>query len=171
MSKTITVRLSASGIDKAVHELREYKLNVERKAKELVQMLCDDGQQIAVIQAENIRMTGNLLSSIKSHANGNAGIVACECGYAVFVEFGTGIVGNNNPHPDLAILGWEYDVNGHGDLGWWYPTTAADKNKYKYRKKNGDYLAWTKGMPSRPFMFNTAQELKNLVIPYARSLF
>ncbi len=44
------------------------------------------------------------------------GFVACECGYAVYVEFGTGVKGKGSPHPDVAILGWKYDVNNHGEL-------------------------------------------------------
>lgn len=69
--------------------------------------------------------------------------------YAVYVEFGTGIVGKNNPHPNP--LQWSefrgYDVNGHGDAGWHYLDTD---NK----------LHWTKGMPARPVMYNTRQWLK-----------
>ena len=95
----------------------------------------------------------------------------CSCGYAVYVEFGTGIKGEGSPHPDTAILGWKYDINQHGELGWWYPTDNADPNPYKYTAKNGTTYAWTRGMPSRPFMYETAQMLRASVVPVARSVF
>ncbi|MGN1108684.1 MAG: hypothetical protein ACI4RK_04810 [Oscillospiraceae bacterium] len=65
----------------------------------------------------------------------------------------------------------KYDINQHGELGWWYPTDSADPNPYKYTAKNGTTYAWTRGMPSRPFMYETAQMLRASVVPVARSVF
>lgn len=142
---------------KAAAEVRAYKTRVENLAQNLVAELAAQGAQIALVEAEGIRDTGKLLSSIVSEFGGNYGYVKCKCGYAVFVEFGTGVVGSGKPHPDISIAGWKYDVNGHGELGWWYPD------------KDGK-MHWTKGMPSRPFMYNTAQRLRQIVIPTARGL-
>ena len=75
---------------------------------------------------------------------------------AVLLEFGTGIVGERQPHQVAAEFGYKYDINAHGDAGWFYPTTLTDRNPRKYVTKKGDVLAWTKGMPSRPFMYNTS---------------
>ena len=49
-------------------------------------------------------------------------------------EFGTGIVGSENPHiaEILAQAGWKYDINEHGEKGWVYP------------KPDGTF-GWTKG--------------------------
>jgi hypothetical protein len=64
--------------------------------------------------------------------------------HAPYVEYGTGIVGKNSPHPDP--MEWEefegYDINDHGYDGWLYYD-----NKYKLR--------WTSGQPARPAMYNT----------------
>lgn len=38
---------------------------------------------------------------------------------ATYAEFGTGMIGSSSPHP-LGGLGWEYDVNSHGERGWRY---------------------------------------------------
>lgn len=153
----ITARLSAESLRKAAAEVRAYKARIEKLAVDLAAELAAQGAQIAIVEAEGIRDTGNLLSSIVGEAGGNYGFVKCKCGYAVYVEFGTGVVGKDNPHPDLSIAGWRYDVNGHGELGWWYPG------------KDGKFH-WTKGMESRPFMYNTAQQLRRLVLPTARGL-
>lgn len=70
--------------------------------------------------------------------------------YAIYVEYGTGIVGSWNPHPKP----WEYDINGHSYKGWYYPTTESDPNPYKH-VYNGQLYGFTRGMESRPFMYDT----------------
>ncbi len=155
---------------KAAAEVRAYKARIEKLAVDLTAELAAQGAQIALVEAADIKDTGTLLSSIVGEAGGNYGFVKCKCGYAVYVEFGTGVVGSKKQHPDLSIVGWRYDVNGHGELGWWYPTTYSDPNPYKRKSKDGKIYAWTKGMPSRPFMYNTAQQLRRLVIPTAGGL-
>lgn len=167
----ITVKLSAAGIEQALQEIEEYKARVQLYAKELVRQLAEQGAQIALVETAGIHITGALQQGIHAESSGNIGYVKCSCGHAVYVEFGTGIEGERRPHPDTAILGWEYDVNGHGVLGWWYPSSEADPNPHKRRGSKGGWIAWTAGMPSRPFMYNTAQALKPLVITTARSVF
>lgn len=169
--KRITVKLSANGVREAIRELTEYRAALEARAQELVRQLSEQGAAIALVEASSIHMTGQLQSGIHSECSGNVGFVKCSCGYAAFVEFGTGVKGSRNPHPDTAILGWSYDVNGHGELGWWYPSGDGDTNPTRRQMKDGTFIAWTKGMPSRPFMFNTAQQLRALIIPTARSVF
>lgn len=143
--------------------MRAYKARIEKLAVDLTAELAAQGAQIALVEAGSIKDTGNLLSSIVGESGGgspagsNYGFVKCKCGYAVYVEFGTGVVGKDKQHPDLSIVGWHYDVNGHGELGWFYPG------------KDGKFH-WTKGMPSRPFMYNTALQLRQIVIPTARGL-
>ena len=169
--KAIKVRLSAEGVKQAVRELREYQAKVQAAASAIVEALAKSGEEFAVAAGLPFAETGQLASSIKAETSGNVGFVKCSCGYAVYVEFGTGIKGAGSPHPDTAILGWKYDINQHGELGWWYPTDSADPNPYKHTAKNGTTYAWTRGMPSRPFMYETAQMLRASVIPIARSVF
>ena len=153
----ITAKLSAESLRKAAAEVRAYKARIEKLAVGLAAELAAQGAQIALVEAADIKDTGKLLSSIAGEHSGNYGYVKCKCGYAVYVEFGTGVVGSRKPHPDISIAGWKYDVNGHGELGWWY------------RGKDGT-LYWTKGFESRPFMYNTAQQLRALVVPAAKGL-
>jgi hypothetical protein len=67
----------------------------------------------------------------------------------IFAEFGTGIVGSQNPHVDEALSksGWKYDVNKHGEKGWVYP------------RKDGSF-AWTKGQPSQKRFYLASQRAK-----------
>lgn len=74
-------------------------------------------------------------------------------GYAIFVEYGTGVIGEDTPHPQAHMNGWVYDVNGHGEYGWWYPSKESDPNPTRYLSKDGTWWAWTRGQQSRPFMY------------------
>lgn len=81
--------------------------------------------------------------------------------YADFVEYGTGIIGMDNQHPNLPA-GWEYlggyrgvsSYNAQFDRGWYYPTTPDDPNPYKH-EYNGQLYGYTMGLPSRPYMYDT----------------
>ena len=71
-----------------------------------------------------------------------------------YKEFGTGVVGSQNPHISefLAEVGWQYDVNEHGEKGWKYP------------KEDGSW-GWTKGIPAQKKFYNS---IKNMEESYAR---
>lgn len=61
--------------------------------------------------------------------------------YAIYVEYGTGIVGKQGqPHPNPEIP-WQHDINGHGEDGWFYMENGRGH--------------WTSGQASRPFMYET----------------
>lgn len=148
-----TVGLSAKKFRKLADQIHEYRTGLQKKCEEFTRRLAEEGVAIAKanILAEDAVYTGELLNSMKFQAGevvfcGSEYYVYTDCKWAPFVEFGTGLVGSENPHPDTSIVGWVYDVNKHGESGWFYI-------------KNGE-RHWTKGMPSRPFMYNTAQALK-----------
>lgn len=71
--------------------------------------------------------------------------------YAKFVEFGTGIVGENNPYPDEDV-DWEYNV---GDK-------IQPDGHWVYKDRNGKF-GITSGQPSRPIMYLTSQWAKTQV--------
>lgn len=80
----------------------------------------------------------NLMATMIFHEHNDGILIMVGEEYGAFVEYGTGIVGSNNPHPHP----WAYDVNAHGDDGWIYK--GADGKRH-----------WTAGQPSRPFMYKT----------------
>ena len=114
------------------------------------------------VRQYNAVYTGELLNSINYEQgaviqSGATWIVYTGCDWAKFVEFGTGIVGKQNPHPDTGIIGWKYDVNDHGEAGWFYYLDGK--------------WHWTKGMPSRPFMYETSIELAEKIAKVAKEVF
>ena len=158
--KKITIQLSEESIKAAIKELNAYKRELSQKATLLVQRLVDAGVEIAKQEVMTLGAfdSGELRDSLDGlmYTDGAHGIIFTNCGHAAFVEFGTGVVGAGSPHPAMP---WAYDVNQHGEKGWVY-----------YDEKQGRFR-WTKGMPSRPYMYNTARQIEEKVVEIARDVF
>lgn len=69
---------------------------------------------------------------------------------SIYMEYGTGVVGQFNPHRRLSYE--NYDLNDHGLNGWVY-----------YNKKYGRMLRTT-GMPPKSFMYRTYLFLRREII-------
>lgn len=172
MSKDLKIDIFDGGsISSAIEELIWYKRWVTMCTKELLYELVLRGENllsanIASADIKSARAKAELQSSISGIFNRNLGTGVLSVGgpsgstgyFAVFVEFGTGVVGARSPHPDL-IPGWGYDSSGHGESGWYY-----------YKEADGQ-VHWTQGQPSHPFMYQTGKELRNEVERIAKEVF
>lgn len=143
----IEVSLDRKSIENAVGEIKSYGDELERKIDEFTRRMAEEGVDFAKARliAYGAVDTGQLLDSIhmvKGEAipHGSSWIVRADTPYAEYVEFGTGPVGNESPHPD-----------GSGK----YRTTG-----WKYYNDSVGHVVYTRGMKSRPFMWDTAQYLK-----------
>lgn len=165
--------LSVNGIEQLKKQLLNYK-NVElrQKVNTLVRLLAEKGVLIAQanITSYDAIFTGELLSSISAKNGGGTNgtaifYIVADSRHAVFVEFGTGQIGSEAPYPYPLPPGvdWEYNSGktifeiSPGQYGWFYP--------------KGDKWYFTQGMPSRPFMYETAMELQELILKTAREVF
>ena len=149
MAKT-TIKFKLDEIDYAIRKVEQFKTQFLDKCERLVKALTDEGVEIAKMQIKQLDAidTGKLLSSIDGYFDikSGVGIIKADTPYAIYVEFGTGVVGSQSPHPNPN--GYRYDINAHGDKGWVY-----------YDDGSGEFR-WTKGFKSRPFMYNTARQLE-----------
>ena len=154
----------AASIDEAIKRLDEKEREIEENAAVLTQLLTDLGVRTAKDLVPVY--TGEALNSIVGYMDGNRGVIQAG-GYCKFIEFGTGVKGEAQSHPSaewIAIMNWAYGVGGtifttkDGRTGWFYP---ADDGTWKF----------TEGMPSRPFMFDTALELKHKALEMAKEVF
>ena len=169
--RTIQVRLDPRSIEAAILEINQYKKDVENNARQLVQRLVDLGANVARVKIVEMGAfySGELLSGVGGYYSPslNAGWVRISNDHAAFVEFGTGVVGMNNPHKNgeyLSKASWAYATGRtifttkDGRIGWFYPT---DDGGYRF----------TEGMKSRPFMYETALELQREFPRIAREVF
>lgn len=162
MGKVIKLTLDAQSINHGIRQIEAYKRDLRSKISRLLGVIVDEGAELArakVIQMDAV-MFGDLANSIGGIYDPatHIGVIFAGAPHAVFVEFGTGVVGAGNPHPD-PVGGWKYDINSHGEAGWWY-WSDSDNNWH-----------WTKGMPSRPFMWETAKELPFIMEKAAKAVF
>ena len=146
------ITVSLSNISDAISQIEKYEQELKRKVNDFVTRLLESGVDIAKAKIVELGAidNGELLNSISYmlYREGDKGVL--------FTEFGTGIVGSRSPHPTMP---WEYDTNGHGENGWYY-----------YDQEQGR-IRFTKGMPSRPFMYETGTELERRAVTIAREVF
>lgn len=154
----IKLKLNSQSIDQALKELKAYQKKVDAAGENLTHSLTEQG--VALAQLNALFMSaydkGELVNGIESQYQGTKGYVKSTAPHSAFVCFGTGLRGAQSPHPEPGLAGWRYDVNEHGEAGWWY-------------WKDGEWH-WTAGMPSRPFMYDTARMLRNMVVPTAKEV-
>jgi hypothetical protein len=169
--KNIEIRLDPQSVANAIKELQAYKKEVEQKARLLVQRLTDYGADIARIKIVDMGAvySGELLSGVDGYFSPllNAGFVKVTSDHVAFVEFGTGVVGQQSPHTNgeyLSKASWGYATGQKifttkdGKVGWIYPT---DDGGFRF----------TEGMKSRPFMYQTALELQREFPRMAKEVF
>lgn len=171
--KRLKADLSISGIRQLQKDIEKYQNSIEYKAKLLAENLADMGVEIARVKISSLDaiFTGELIQSVhteyKSSIRGGAIFcVVADSDHAVFVEFGTGVVGQKSPYPYPLPDGmtWEYASGktirqlADGRYGWFY------------KGDNGQWY-FTEGMESRPFMYETSLELEKKVVSVAKRVF
>lgn len=168
MKKVIKMKLDPYSIANAIEELQAYKESVERRTRLLLQRLVDNGIQIAkakVVEHGIIHDT-NLTNSIDGFVTDNVGFIRVDDQYAVFFEFGTGPVGASDPHPlsnGYKRSGWYTAADGKpmNQLYGWLPLETPDGTTYYY----------TEGQKSKPFMYETALQLRSELPKIAKEVF
>ena len=170
--KNIVVNLNEDrSVKNAIKELKRYRKDLEAKTRLLVQRLTDDGAELVRVKIVSMGAyySGALLSGVDGYYSPtlNAGFVRVTSDHVAFVEFGTGVVGQNKPHSNgeyLAKAAWEYAsgktifTTKDGKVGWYFPM------------EDGTWR-FTQGMKSRPFMYETALELQRTFPRIAKEVF
>ena len=170
----ITVPLSRKGISDAKKFLLDYKKNVlQQKLRLFVERLAQEGVKIAKanITTFDAIFTGELLNSIHEESGVSTKdtaifYVVADSEHAVWVEWGTGQLGSEAPYPYPFPEGVEWNYNtgktifeiSPGQYGWFYPMPDGT-------------WRFTQGMPARPFMYETAIDLRQRMVQIAKEVF
>ena len=72
----------------------------------MIEYLTAQGVEIAKMNVSDMNAydSGELYNSIHAEQKSGVGYVIADAAHAAFVCFGTGIVGKNNQHPNIAIV-------------------------------------------------------------------
>lgn len=148
MSK-YSASIRVSGVKATVNRLNRYT-----KSGDLMQAVLDKAEQIV---RQNLTNYPGLSSQVTKNSTDTGGNVYVNADYAKYIEFGTGVVGRGASHPLSAELAWIYDINNHGEQGWYY--------------KSGGQWHWTKGQTAKQFMYNSAKELERAIPSIVKEAF
>lgn len=156
---TVKLKLNTKSIDAAIKAVEKYKRKVDKADERMVNELVDYGVKKAKEAAMYMDAydSGDLVNGIVGEKVETLGSVVSTAPHSAFVEFGTGVRGMRSQHPDPNLANWKYDVNEHGEAGWWY---WGDDGRWH----------WTAGMPSRPYMYDTAKVMKEAVVQIAKDV-
>jgi len=151
--------MDTKSVNNALELLELFPRKTDLAIKNAMAELADRIEKRLIQELATFGLAGSsIASSIIINRYDDGISIAVTSDYAMFVEFGTGIIGQTNPHPNLSFGGeeWMYDVNDHGISGWWYPTTESDPNPTKkYDANKNTWFAWTAGQEAKPFMYRT----------------
>lgn len=139
--------LTVDGIRQAIDFVDGHKGNLSDKVEEFTRRMAEEGLEFARARVldYNAIDTAELFGSLDirpgsvAHA-GASWIVYTDNDHAQYVEFGTGPKGGAAPHPG--------GKGKYRSTGWAYFDERLGK------------LRWTRGMPARPFMWDTWTHLK-----------
>ena len=174
MAKT-KVKLSLfnlDSIDEAIDQLNKYKNSLDKKIERFLERLAEEGVEIAKskVQKYHAVFTTDLLNQIHLEHRDGCFFVVSDSEHTAFVEFGTGQWGRDHPYkgefPDMGAdwnytdyLTGEHIQYAEEDLLWGDWTIPAGSYFWFYFGMDRRWHV-TQGMPSRPFMFDTAMELR-----------
>lgn len=126
--------------------ISDYEEMLKKKKKELPQIAEKIVRRISEVGLQDNYKSAELLPIENDGAKVSGGIRTTD-EKDTYREFGTGVVGSQNPHPDI-MSGWQYDVNEHGEKGWIYP------------KGDGTY-GWTKGIAAQKKFYNAMERMEH----------
>lgn len=158
LKKTIKIDpFDNKSVKAAIKELEQYQKQLEERCKQLVIELANHGADVAKATIAGLPYsTGDLESSIyaiydeKTHC----AMIKADNEHAVFVELGTGIVGEGT-YPNSEYLsiaqqfGWQgYYVGGENGCEF---TTKDGRQGWITKMNNGQYF-FTEGQEAKHFM-------------------
>jgi len=138
LNTTYKMNLSIESIDEFKDILEKNKKRFPSLAGKIVKMVSQIGLE------DNYDST-KMLPIVYENGKVSGGIHTTDP-IDTYREFGTGVVGSQNPHPDI-MSGWVYDVNKHGEKGWIYP-------------KGDGTFGWTKGLPAEKKFYNAVKKME-----------
>ena len=165
--KTINMDLFGRGAyGKVTQEITSFRKQLEAGLQALCERLLDEGVDVAKAQLMAFPAvdTGALMASIGHGAydpQKRVGYIYAGAYYAFYVEYGTGPIGAENPHPNVESGGGSNFAVLSRDGSRTYEKYNAEKPGWYYFGDDGEWH-YTEGMPSRPFMYNTMMTLKDM---------
>lgn len=170
----IKVALNAKSIDQAIKTLKQAKQQLKNMVKELLVECCNALISLANGKIELLDIGSNVKLDLQANwiigsVIGNKIILTNTSEKAVYVEFGVGIIGQQNPHDNASMTGYQYNVKSSSKLpddSWMFSTTLEDLDLPKkdvnfYNGANDSLVIETKGTPATMFLYQSIIDFKD----------
>ena len=169
--KVISIKLSEREIDKAIKELEQYKRELLRKEKRLLERLAMIGVREASVRFTTAMYDGvnDVSVTLDEISNGYSIIANGEA--VAFIEFGSGVYHNSsepypNPRPEGVVGIGEYGQGKGKRRAWFYKGEPGTNGELQ---KNG--VVKTRGNPAAMPMWYASEEMKRSILQIAREVF
>lgn len=155
MSKKIVIELNNKSIENAIKQLKDYKSKVVKATNEFLEFVSEwvikkaniyidasDIGDLVKLELRNswdytikngVATVSNNGSMVKNRyvvgEDGNSKIEKQEIPVAILVEFGVGVVGQSNPHPNASVEGYKYNlptIHKNSDGMWYFWTNSNE---------------------------------------------
>ena len=173
MNKVINVKLTTSGIEAAIRELRKYERRLYRKSVVLRErvsyFIAKDASAVfnTAAAGDDLRegtITGNVQVSVEQKGN-NVTLIIADGKDAVFMEFGAGVYFNgpvgSSPNPLGTELGFTIGS---------YSTHKPDKEIWGYKGEDGE-IHLTHGTPASMPLYRAVQRVWKDIDRIAQEVF
>ena len=159
----ITFRLNEQDIDRAIKDLKDFKRELLKREKRLVEGLAEIGLREASVRFTTAIYDGTNDVSVRLDETNNGYVIVAEGKAVAFIEFGAGVYHNTSePYPNPRPNG----IVGIGEYG-----KGKGKHKAWGYKNENDELVVTRGNPAAMPMWYASEEIKNSVQKVVKEVF
>lgn len=163
--------LNLKTLNEAIKQIEAYQKRVQNLIPDFLKACAEAVRDKANSYIGNFGYDSETVSAIQNGwqpiKKGNPIVLENAYDKAVYIEFGTGIVGSNEAHEQASESGYKYDVNGHGAKGWRFIHLLDEpldlpKNFYSDPKAIDHTGMWfmirTQGAPATMFLYQSAMD-------------
>ena len=173
----ITVNLDTASVQNAINALKRAKAQLTQMIDEFLLLCCE---RITILANQNLEWVGigdlvkeKIKASWEYTVSNGIATVINSYQKAVYVEFGTGVVGEENPHKNAKAAGYDYNVDSpyKDEQGRWvFYANYEDldlpieglSDVTVFRKNNASRMQIrTSGAPASMFVFNAILRFKS----------
>lgn len=160
--KIISFSLSTKEINRAIKEVEQYKLDIQRKEKLLLEKLSYLGVKEASIRFTTAMYDGVNDSSVSLEQTSNGYAIVAQGNAVAFIEFGSGVYHNSSePYPNPRPAG----IVGIGEYG----KGRGKRKAWGYRDEGGEVVI-TRGNPASMPMWYATEEMRRSILQIAREV-
>lgn len=161
--KVISFGLNTKDINRAIKEVEEYKKDILRKEKLLLEKLAYVGVKEASVRFTTAMYDGINDSSVSLEQTGNGYAIVAQGNAVAFIEFGSGVYHNpGEPYPNPRPAG----IVGIGEYG----KGKGKRRAWGYRDESGEVVI-TRGNPAAMPMWYATEEMRRSILQIAREVF